>query len=101
MSGNKDIHMTGRERILTAMRGEQPDRVPFDLFAFNRAAMKRFKLETGSDDPDIYFDAPKDIGRTDFAATQIDVKEMYMPYHQLPSGLTYQPNEDLLFKIPG
>ncbi|MGQ9631605.1 MAG: uroporphyrinogen decarboxylase family protein [bacterium] len=46
--------MTGRERVLTAMRREVPDRVP-KTFSLCPSQMERFRRETGADDPDEYF----------------------------------------------
>ena len=50
--------MTHRERVLTAMRRQQPDRVPYmlDYQSFAPDLMEVFKKETGADNPDEYFD---------------------------------------------
>jgi uroporphyrinogen decarboxylase len=51
--------MTGRERVLTAMRRRQPDRVPFDLsFDMAPAKLDEFHRRTGSAlTPEEYFGA--------------------------------------------
>ena len=46
--------MTGRERVLTAMRREVPDRVP-KTFSLCPSQMERFQQETGSNSPAEYF----------------------------------------------
>lgn len=47
--------MTPRERVLKAMRHEYPDKVPKDA-DFTPALYERFRRETGSDNPTLYFD---------------------------------------------
>jgi uroporphyrinogen decarboxylase len=48
--------MNHRERVLTAMRHQIPDRVPFDFpNGFAPAALAEFRKRTGQDDPYEYF----------------------------------------------
>jgi uroporphyrinogen decarboxylase len=50
--------MTSRERVLTAMRRQEPDRPPFDLsFGFSTAWLDAFRARTGAEDPYDYFEA--------------------------------------------
>ena len=46
--------MTPRERILTALRREEPDRVPME-FSLCPSQMERFRKETGATNPSEYF----------------------------------------------
>lgn len=78
--------MTHRERVLTAMRRQQPDRVPYmlDYQSFAPGLMETFKRETGADNPDIYFDYDVRILR--FRPTQRrSGLERYIP-QTLPPG---------------
>jgi len=48
--------MTGRERVLTALRREQPDRTPFDfLLGFTPYQAERLRERAGTPDPNEYF----------------------------------------------
>jgi uroporphyrinogen decarboxylase len=48
--------MTSRERVLTALRRNTPDRVPFDFsFGFSPFQLTKFRRRTGVDDPNEYF----------------------------------------------
>ena len=48
--------MTGRERVLAAMRRQEPDRVPFDFgHGFAPAKIDEFRRRTGDSDPSAYF----------------------------------------------
>lgn len=47
--------MTSRERVLTAMSRRKPDRVPRSA-GFTPGVMERFRLETGAEDPAVYWD---------------------------------------------
>jgi uroporphyrinogen decarboxylase len=50
--------MTSRERVLTAMRRQEPDRPPFDLsFGCSTAWLEAFRARTGSEDPCDFFEA--------------------------------------------
>jgi uroporphyrinogen decarboxylase len=50
--------MTSRERVITAMRRQQPDRPPFDFsFGFSPAQIELFRERTGADNPYDYFGA--------------------------------------------
>jgi uroporphyrinogen decarboxylase len=90
--------MTPRERVLTALRRQQPDRVPYEINGFNRVAWARFKTETGSIDPDAYFGAETAVERVDFLPTNINLKERYLPFHELPPHVTYKSNDEDMHK---
>lgn len=48
--------MTSRERVLTAMRRQQPDRAPFDFaLGFSPFQLEQLKVRTGEANPDEYF----------------------------------------------
>ncbi len=48
--------MTPRERVVTAMRRQVPDRVPMDLsWGLAPGALELFRRETGADSPEEYF----------------------------------------------
>ncbi len=81
--------MGPRERVLTALRGQEADRVPYDIGGFNREAFRIFKEKTGSNDPDEYFGVEKDIATVGFKATRLDLGERFLGLHRLPEGLTY------------
>ena len=83
--------MQPRERVLTALRRELPDRVPYDitpygngLDGFNREAARLFKERTGSDSPDKYFAVEKDIEWVMFKNTKLDPRERFLKIHDLP-----------------
>lgn len=76
--------MEPRERVLTALRCQEPDRVPYDICDFNREAFRRFKEKTGSRDPDGYFGVEKDIEWIGFKDTRLDLKERFLKFHNLP-----------------
>ena len=78
--------MKPRERVLTAFRCQEPDRVPYDIGGFNRKALRRFKEKTGSDDPDEYFGVEKDIAWVGFKNTELDLKERFLRFHDLPGN---------------
>ncbi len=66
--------MTPGERVLTAMRREEPDRVPMQ-FSLCPSQMERFKKETGASSPAEYFGfGTRGVGigrtklKTDFSA---------------------------------
>ncbi len=81
--------MKPRERVLTTLHCQQPDRVPYDICGFNREAWRIFKEKAGSDDPDEYFGVEKDIGWVGFRDTKLDLKERFLKFHHLPENLTY------------
>jgi len=87
--------MTPRQRFLTALRREQPDRVPYGIGAFNREALRKFKEKTGTDDTDAYFGVDNDIELVGFKETGLDVKERFLKYHALPQGVTYSGIYDM------
>lgn len=47
--------MTSRERVLTAMKRQTPDRVPFGFHGFTPKAYETFKKSSGHTSPDEYF----------------------------------------------
>ncbi len=56
MSAASSTTMSGRERVMTAMRRRTPDRVPFDFSqGFSPAKLEEFRQRTGADSPDDYF----------------------------------------------
>lgn len=88
--------MEPRERVLTALRCQQPDRIPYDitpygngLDGFNRMAACIFKEKTSSDNPDEYFGVEKDIEWVGFKPTKLNLKERFLKFHHLPENLTY------------
>ncbi len=81
--------MKPRERVLTALRREQPDRVPYDIEGFNREAFRMFKEKTGSDNPDEYFGVDKDVEWVGFKGTDLDLKKRFLRYHNLAENLVY------------
>jgi len=83
--------MTPRERVLTTLRCQRPDRVPYDLCGFNREAYRIFKEKTGYDNPDKYFGVEKDVEWVGFRETKLDLKERFLEYHYLPENLSYSP----------
>lgn len=52
--GRTEKKMTPRERILTALNREVPDRVPKDAL-FTPPVLKTFQEKTGANDPEEYF----------------------------------------------
>jgi uroporphyrinogen decarboxylase len=90
--------MTPRERVLTALRRQQPDRVPYEINGFNRVAWARFRTETGSTDPDAYFGVETAVERVDFLPTAIDLKDRYLPLHELPPNVIYKSSDENIRK---
>ncbi|MCC6728723.1 MAG: hypothetical protein IT208_05220 [Chthonomonadales bacterium] len=76
--------MTGRERVVAAMRRQQPDRVPFDFsFGFARASLRDFRRRYGVTDPFAYFET--DARGVGLAPTRLHVDRT--AYHaELPAG---------------
>ena len=81
--------MTPRERVLTALRRQQPDRVPYDISGFNRQALRLVKEKAGNLDPDAYFGVEKDVEWVGFKETKIDPYERFFKFHRLPDNLKY------------
>lgn len=71
--------MTSRERVLTTLSLNIPDRVPKDFWGFNREAQKIFEQKTGSDDPAEYFDI--DVRYVEVKDTEFNLEE-YHKYHR-------------------
>jgi uroporphyrinogen decarboxylase len=77
----EDAAMTGRERVLAAMRHRVPDRTPFDFgHGFSPAKLTEFRERTGQDDPIAYFGADSRTvgigptrGKQDFSAYHRDL----------------------------
>ncbi|OHB61497.1 MAG: hypothetical protein A2Y12_06905 [Planctomycetes bacterium GWF2_42_9] len=90
--------MNSRERVLTALRRQQPDKAPYEIPRFNRAAWKRFNIETGSTNPDEYFGVETDFEWVDFAPTDVNIKERYLLYHELPPNVIYKKDDSDLHK---
>jgi uroporphyrinogen decarboxylase len=82
--------MTPRERVLTAVRRHEPDRVPFELpyGSFAPDLMEVFRRETGAEDPAEYFGYP--VRAVGFKwAPEEEARERYARYHEaLPEGAT-------------
>jgi len=99
--------MLPRERVLVTLRGGQADRVPYDitpsgngLDGFNREAARRFKEKTGTDDPDAYFEVERDIRWVGFEPTKFDLPVRFLPYHELPTHLTFANPETWFQEVP-
>ena len=76
--------MTSRERVLTAMRHERPDRTPFDFsWGFAPAQLQRFAEQTGATDPDDYFGADTRLLRPAPTRLRTDFSSYLGP---LPAG---------------
>ncbi len=85
--------MTPRERILTAVSLQQPDRVPKDIsWGFTPPVMETFREKTGHDDPNDYFGvdirfAGLGIPADRQEAETIRRREAFAPYHpDLPAN---------------
>ena len=76
--------MQPRDRVLMALRRQEPDRVPYDLQGFNREAERLFREKTGSDDPWAYFGAERMTENIYFKGTKLDLKDRFLHYHDLP-----------------
>jgi uroporphyrinogen decarboxylase len=62
--------MNSRERVVTAMRHQPTDRVPFDFaLGFSPYQLAQFRLRTGQDNPDDYFGA--DVRGTSISPTRV------------------------------
>jgi len=92
--------MEPRERVLTTLRREMPDRVPYDITpygngfdGFNREAACLFKEKTGSDNPDEYFGVEKDIGWVSFKESSLDLKERFLKFHNLSGDSSFTLDE--------
>lgn len=70
--------MNSRERVLTAMRRQVPDRVPLGICGFTPGAYETFKKNSGHTDPVVYFQT--DARHVGFAEPKI--KPDYTKYHK-------------------
>jgi len=74
--------MTPRERVLTALRGGQPDRVP-KAIGFTPGALRKFRERTGGKNPVEYFDI--EVRGVGLGPTRL--KTDFSKYHRpLPEG---------------
>ena len=82
--------MNSRERLLTTLRREVPNRVPIDLdwCGFNREALRLFKEKTGSDNPRDYFGVEKNFEYIGLHPTKLNLKERYSFFYQNLSSST-------------
>ena len=83
--------MTPRQRVITALNREMPDRVPFELSfgGLTPALMDTFVAETGFEDPAEYWDFPvRSVNHRPRSA--FSVWRIYAPYYadHLPPGAT-------------
>lgn len=78
--------MTKRERVLTAMNRQRPDRVP-KAASFTPAVQKMFEEKTGCKDPAAYFDY--DVTGVGFAGPQTAVNWADWYGYAHPEGTTY------------
>ncbi|GAI46220.1 unnamed protein product, partial [marine sediment metagenome] len=90
--------MSPREQLLTALRRQQPDRVPYTIHAFapgidsfNRKAALLFKERTGFYDINKYFGIEEHTGWVGFKSTKLDSKERFLKYHHLPENSIFLP----------
>ena len=81
--------MNGYERIMKALRLDQPDRVPYDIGGFNREAFRIFQEKTGSNNPDEYFGVEKDTKGVGFKDTKLNLKDRFLKFHHPPENLIY------------
>ncbi|MEN6303285.1 MAG: uroporphyrinogen decarboxylase family protein [Armatimonadia bacterium] len=78
--------MTKRERVLTAMNRQVPDRVPKEI-SFTPAVYEKFKQATGADNPAAYFDLDTSYVGFKASGVQVDWSEWYPDGH--PEGTGY------------
>lgn len=80
--------MTPRERVLTALRRQEPDSVPYELpyGSFTPALMEVFRKQTGAEDPAEYFAYP--VRSVSFDGPTVEERwRTYARYHDgLPDG---------------
>ncbi len=81
--------MTPRDVILSALRRQQDELIPFEFTGFNRCAAARFRQQTGTSDPYAYFGCATRLGHIGFQATKLDLRERFMAFHHLDPGLRY------------
>lgn len=98
--------MTPRERVLTAVSRQRPDKVPKDLsWGLTPAVQRIFQEKTGRDDPEDYFGIDiRFVGMSLPPEKQAEEarrrREVFAPYHpDLPEGATI--NEWGTAHIPG
>ena len=76
--------MTPRERVMTALRRQEADCVPYEIGGFNREAYQRFREETGMEHADGYFGVETHTGHVFPQNTRYDVGERFLKFHDLP-----------------
>jgi len=87
--------MTPRERVLTALAGGEPDRVP-KAISFTPEALRKFHEGSGGQSPAEYFDL--EVRGVGLAATRLETD--FRPYHgDLPAGATI--NQWGVARVPG
>lgn len=86
--------MTSREIILSALRRQQEDVIPFEFSGFNRHARVKFHQQTGTNNPWEYFGCTTRLGHIGFAGTELDLYERFMAYHRLDPALRYAAGQD-------
>jgi uroporphyrinogen decarboxylase len=85
--------MTPREIVLSALRREQDQYVPFILSGFNRVAQEQFAKAAGSKDAESYFGIRPLASHVGFACTNADLRERFSPYHHIEGDVRYaQPS---------
>ena len=100
--------MTQRERVLCALTGEAPDRVPWGLDGFNRSVSTEFLKRTGTEDFLSYFRLDYRFPSSgDLDLDGMDPREKYSVYYKdLPEsadvdewGIAYIPGSNPAFDV--
>lgn len=81
--------MTPRDIVISALRREQDQYVPFVLSGFNRVALEQFAKIAASQDAESYFGVRRLMGGIGLAGTTIDVRERFSPYHKIEGDVRY------------
>jgi hypothetical protein len=85
--------LTPRQRVITALNREEPDRVPFELFlGLTPSLMETFVAETGHLDPAEYWNAPvRSVSHR--PAPEFELWRAYAGYYpdHLPAGSSISP----------
>ncbi|NLE76279.1 MAG: hypothetical protein GX605_05950 [Chloroflexi bacterium] len=77
---------TPRQRVVTALRRQEPDAVPFDFHGFTPAVLETFRRHTGHEDPWAYFQVPMRHVRIGPSRQAADFTPYYEP---LPAGTVF------------